>query len=76
MKTKYSYEKKRSDFTYWTGTASQFPNMPDILYNAAVSAYNAGQGGVAISYLDKALQLDPLFGKAQEFKKEIINGTK
>jgi tetratricopeptide (TPR) repeat protein len=53
---------------------TQFPNIPDVLYDAALSAYNTGRVDEALHYLNKAIQLDPLFKKAQEFRKEIMTG--
>jgi tetratricopeptide (TPR) repeat protein len=73
---KQIYEKRSSDFHYWTSIAEQYPNMPDILFNASVSAYNVGQKTIALNYLDKALQLDPLFEKARIFKGEIFGVQK
>lgn len=68
---KKEYEENAKQFQYWNGVALQFPNIPDILYNASVSALNVGKNSDAIHYLDKALQIDPLFKDARELRKSI-----
>lgn len=64
-------EIKDKDYSYWSSVASQYPAIPDILYNAALSALNDGRKKEAMEYIDKALRLDPLFKKAIELKNEI-----
>jgi len=71
LKTKINYENKQKEFSYWQRVVVQFPNIPDILYDAALSAYNVGKMKEAIIYLDRALQVDPLFKKAIDLKNEI-----
>lgn len=50
----------------------QYPNIPDILYNASLSAFNIGQKQQAIEYIEKAIEIDPLFNKAYQLRKEIL----
>lgn len=69
--TQKDFEARYAKFEYWRQVATQYPNIPDILYDAALSAYNVGNAQEAINYLNKAIQLDPLFQRAQELKKEI-----
>lgn len=68
---KKEYEGNAKQFRYWSGVALQFPNIPDILYNASVSALNVGKISEAARYLDKALQIDPLFKDARELRKSV-----
>lgn len=68
---KREYETNAKQFRYWSGVALQFPNIPDILYNASVSALNVGKISEAIQYLDKALQIDPLFKDARELRRSV-----
>lgn len=68
---KNSYSERSKEYTYWSSVASQFPTIPDVLYNAAISSYNMGDREQAVQYLEQALHIDPLFKKAQEFKKEL-----
>ncbi len=73
-KVKIDGEKKMQEYQYWSGVVTQFPNIPDILYNASLSALNAGKKDEALKNIEKALMVDPLFKKAQELKNEIIEG--
>ena len=66
-----NYAQKTKEYKYWTGVVSQFPNIPDILYNASLSAFNVGEDIEAKLYLSRALKIDPLFEKAIELRKEI-----
>lgn len=70
--TKREYEVRVKKFQYWSSVASQFPNIPDILYNASISSYSVGNEKQALRYVNKALQIDPLFKKAQILKEEIL----
>lgn len=65
------YENHAKDFQYWSSVAAQYPTIPDVLYNASLSALNDNKKKEAIEYIDRALQLDPLFKKATELKNEI-----
>src|SRR5262249_9632754 len=47
-KTKQAYESQQREFIYWSSVASQFPTIPDVLYNASLSAYKAGKTEQAI----------------------------
>lgn len=66
------FEVKHANFVYWSRVVTQYPNIPDILYDAALSAYNIGKIGEATNYLNRAIELDPLFKKAQDLKREIV----
>lgn len=70
-KVRNIYAHKSSEYQYWSSVASQYPNIPDILYNASVSAFNFGKKTEANEYLIRAIKIDPLFKKAQIFQKEI-----
>lgn len=70
--------QKRQEYTmlynqkiYWVNLAKQYPNAPDILYNAAISAKNIGNEKEAVDYLNQALKLDPLFMEARLLKKTL-----
>ena len=66
------FEAKRSEFVYWEAVVAQYPAIPDVLYNASVSALKAGLKDEALRLLDRAITIDPLFKKALELKKEIL----
>lgn len=75
---RYSFEKKRAvvdmrqkEQEYWLKVADQYPNAPDVLYNAAVSSKNVGKEKIALVYVAKALKLDPLFKEAQVLQKDL-----
>ncbi len=74
LHAKREYEANLRQFHYWSGVASQFPNIPDILYNASVSALNVGKTTDALHYIDQAIQIDPLFKDARELKHLIVRG--
>lgn len=67
-------ESRLKEYSYWEDIAGQFPNIPDILYNAALSSANIGRYDDAINYLDKALKLDPLFEDAIQLQKKLVKG--
>lgn len=66
------FELKTKDYMYWSSVALQYPAIPDVLYNAALSALNDNKKKEALEFVEKALQLDPLFKKAMELKNEIV----
>lgn len=72
--TKREFDANMREFHYWNTVAAQFPNVPDILYNASISSLNIGNGPQALYFLEKAVRLDPLFEKAQELKKRVVIG--
>jgi len=59
------------NYSYWESLAEQYPNEPDILFNAGKSAYENGRKEAALKFIEKALQMDPLFEKAIDLKKEL-----
>ena len=65
-------QQKQDRLSYWKGASEQYPNEPDILYNAAVAALNTGNKKIANEYLQKALVLDPLFEKAKNLRSEML----
>ncbi len=71
-KTLAVHENKTKKYEYWKSVISQFPNVPDILYNASLSAFNARQKIDALDYIEKALRIDPLFEDAFKLKNEIL----
>lgn len=70
-KVRELYSQRSTEYKYWTSVASQYPNIPDILYNASISSYNFGKLPEAKNYLERALKIDPVFKKAQEFEREL-----
>lgn len=68
------HESKTKKYEYWKSVINQFPNIPDVLYNASLSAFNAGQKLDALDYVEKALRIDPLFEDAVKLKNEILRG--
>ncbi len=68
---KKNHDQKLNEYYYWNSVVLQYPNIPDVLYDSALSAYNAGKTEEAMGYIEKALQIDPLFEKAVILKDEI-----
>lgn len=66
------YDRKEQQYVYWVQTADQYPYAPDVLYNAALSALEVNNRERALFYIDRALQVDPLFSKADEMRKKLI----
>ena len=73
LSAREQYESRAKDFQYWSSVAAQYPTIPDVLYNASLSALNDNKKKEAVEYIDKALQIDPLFKKATELKNEIVS---
>jgi tetratricopeptide (TPR) repeat protein len=69
---KTEYSNRVSQYKYWSGVAGQFPNIPDILYNASLFAFQAGRKIEAINYIERAIKIDPLFKDAYRLKEEIL----
>jgi len=59
------------NYLYWVNVAAQYPNEPDVLFNTGKSAYEDGKKEIALKFIERALQSDPLFEKALNLKKEI-----
>lgn len=62
---------REQERVYWARIAEQYPNAPDVLYNAALSTKNIGNEKEAIFYLEKAIKLDPLFMEARLLRKAL-----
>ena len=70
-----SYQSKRQvqeRHFYWMERVETFPNSPDVLYNAALSALSVNKDETALRLLQQALSLDPLFSEAKNLQKQII----
>lgn len=66
------FEARRVESRYWENVAFQFPNVPDVLHNAALSALYIGDSNKALEYIEKAIKIDPLFEKAYLLRREIV----
>lgn len=66
-------DKRLREYDYWVSAANQFPNIPDILYNASVVSLNVGKEERALSFLDKTLRIDPLFEEAQKLRDKLVD---
>ena len=64
-------EASMKEYKYWKSVSEQFPNVPDILYNASLGAIKVGKNKEAFGYASKAIQLDPLFKKAIELRDQL-----
>ncbi len=73
---KEEFNRAETDFAYWENVVDQHPNFTDGFYNAALSAAKLGETGKAITYIQKALILDPEFQAAEELEEKIIKGAK
>lgn len=65
------YQVKENTYVYWNSIVSQFPNIPDILYNASLSALSMGKREEAGKFVNKALSIDPLFEEALRLREKI-----
>lgn len=69
-------KKELANLAYWEEIVKKHPNFPDAYYNAAVHSARLNDRQQAYFYLEKALELDPTFQKAQEFKKKLEEKVK
>lgn len=67
-----SQKEKQERFFYWMEKVEEYPNSPDVLYNAAISANSIDKNETALNLLKKALTYDPLFIDAKNLQEEII----
>jgi len=67
------FVKLQQEHTYWVKMVEQYPNAPDVLYNAALTSKNVGNTEEAVRYLDRAIKLDPLFMEARLLRKSLSN---
>lgn len=73
----YKLQKvQQARFTFWMEKIEEYPNSPDVLYNAAVSAYDVKKYETALKLVREALVLDPKFEAAQNFEKDILKNYK
>jgi len=76
LTSSYLSIKERQDrYDHWMGQVEEYPNSPDVLYNAAVSAVEVKKNETALNLLNKALIYDPLFEEAKDLQQEIIKGV-
>lgn len=74
VKAYFENREKQSKAYYWERVAEQYPYAPDVLFNTAKSVYEIGEKKKALNYIEKSLQIDPLFEKAQKLKQAIQKG--
>lgn len=70
---KQKFDQREQKYIYWSKVSGEYPNAPDVLFNAAKSSYEFGETDKALSYIDKALKIDPLFIQGQKLQTEIGN---
>lgn len=77
LTSSYSIEKqKQNSFYYWMERVEEFPNSPDVLYNAAVSAYEIDKNETALRLLKNAIEKDPLFEDALKLQEKLVEEIK
>lgn len=59
---------------YWEVVLLSHPNYPDAYYQSSLHAARVGDKQKALEYINKALDLDPYFQRAEDLKKELIGG--
>jgi tetratricopeptide (TPR) repeat protein len=67
-----SQKEKQNRFYFWMEKIGEYPNSPDVLYNAALSANAINKNETALNLLKKALTYDPLFIEAKNLQEEIV----
>lgn len=73
LTTSYLFQKDRQErFYFWMEKVEEYPNSPDVLYNAAVSALEVNKNETALKLVKQALIYDPLFTEAKKLQEEII----
>ena len=68
-----SQKEKQNRFYFLMEKVEEYPNSPDVLYNAAISANAINKNETALNLLKKALIYDPLFMEAKNLQEEIVN---
>lgn len=63
-------------FYFWMEKVEEYPNSPDVLYNAASAAVLVGKKETALKLLQKSLRQDPLFKDAKVLRDSIIAESK
>lgn len=77
LTSSYSIEKqKQNSFYYWMKRVEEFPSSPDVLYNAAVSAYEIDKNETALRLLKSAIEKDPLFEDAVKLQEKLVEEIK
>lgn len=77
LTSSYSIEKqKQNSFYYWMERVEEFPSSPDVLYNAAVSAYEIDKNETALRLLKSAIEKDPLFEDAVKLQEKLVEEIK
>ncbi len=71
-----SQKEKQEKFFFWIEKVEEFPNSPDVLYNAAVVSVEVEKHETALKLLKKAIDFDPQFDEAKNLQKEIIEGVR
>ncbi|MDO8269426.1 MAG: hypothetical protein Q7T54_02010 [Candidatus Levybacteria bacterium] len=71
MEVRKLFFENNEKYYYWNSVASQFPYIPDILYNAALSSFAVGKGSEAMQLINKAIQIDPLFEEAVKLRNQM-----
>lgn len=75
-KSYLNQNERQNRFYYWMERVEEFPNSPDVLYNAAVSAYEIDKNETALRLLKRAIEKDPLFIEAKNLQKELIENAR
>ena len=71
QEVKDAYGEVVVDYEYWQKVVRDHPNFPDGYYNAAVYAGMLDRKDEAISYIRKAIVLDPEFIEAKELETKL-----
>lgn len=73
----YLFQKNKQDrFYFWIEKVENYPNSPDVLYNAAISALEINKNETALKLVKQALIYDPLFTEAIGLQQEIIEKSR
>lgn len=74
LEDNYIDQKTRQErFSFWMERVEEYPNSPDILYNAAIAALDIEKRETALKLVNKSIVLDPLFTKATVLQLEIVS---
>lgn len=65
----------QNKYMYWVKMTEKHSNYAKTFYMAAVYSMTLGNKNEAIKYLNRAINVDPDFIEAREFKNEIVTGS-
>lgn len=71
LSLKQKREKELASLYSWENLIRQFPNYPEVYYQAAIHAGNLKDNQKSVEYIEKALLLNPNMDEAKRLREEL-----